>query len=342
MIDQWRIAKLPRLVRGSLVALLLAALVSITLLPATAHDGPHGDATPTPPTATLPVTVTDATGTEVTITDISRIIPLNGVTAEILWDLGLGQNVVGVDVTATYPDAYRDYPIIGFGRQLAAEGILALNPSVVIGDTTAGPPEVIEQIRAAGVPVVITEEFTDLQAPIEKIDAIAAALGVVEVGNALKAQVQEEVDAALELASTATSHPRVLFVYIRGTSTQLIGGEGSGADTLITAAGGVDAGTEAGVKGYVPVSAEALVTAAPDVILVMQSGLDSIGGMEGFLQVPGVAETPAGENKQILAFDDQYLLGLGPRLGAVLTDLVYALHPELERPATPAATPEAA
>jgi iron complex transport system substrate-binding protein len=342
MIDQWRIAKLPRLARGSLVALLLAALVSMTLLPATAHDGPHDDATPTPPTAILPVTVTDATGTEVTITDISRIIPLNGVTAEILWELGLGQNVVGVDVTATYPEAYREYPIIGFGRQLAAEGILALNPTVVIGDTTAGPPEVIEQIRAAGVPVVITEEFTDLQAPVEKIDAIAAALGVTEAGDALKAQVQEEFDAALELAGTATSHPRVLFVYIRGTSTQLIGGEGSGADTLITAAGGVDAGTEAGVKGYVPVSAEALVTAAPDVILVMQSGLDSIGGLEGFLQIPGVAETPAGESRQILAFDDQYLLGLGPRLGAVLTDLVYALHPELERPATPAATPEAA
>ena len=328
-----------RFARGLLFALLLAALLPLTSHLATAHEGPHGEATPTPPTATLPVTITDATGAEVTVTDISRIIPLNGVTAEILWDLGLGPNVVGVDVTATYPDAYREYPIIGFGRQLAAEGILALNPTVVIGDTTAGPPEVIEQIRAAGVPVVITREFTDLQAPFEKIEAIAAALGVTEAGDALKAHVQEEVDAAIEVAKTATSQPRVLFVYIRGTSTQLIGGEGSGADTLITAAGGIDAGTEAGVKGYVPVSAEALVTASPDVILVMQSGLDSIGGMEGFLQIPGVAETPAGQNEQILAFDDQYLLGLGPRLGAVVTDLTYALHPELERPATPAATP---
>jgi iron complex transport system substrate-binding protein len=333
-----------RISRRLFIALPATALLPAAGLRAVAHgDTAIGEATPMPPTPALPVTVTDETGTSVTITDISRIIPLNGVTAEILWDLGLGANVAGVDVTATYPEAYHAYPNIGFGRQLAAEGILALNPTVVIGDTTAGPPEVIDQIRGAGVPVVIIKEFTDLQAPFEKIDAIAGALGVTDAGTELKKQVQAEVDAALDLAKTATSHPRVLFVYIRGSATQLIGGEGSGADTLIDAAGGIDAGTEAGVKGYVPVSAETLVTAAPDVILVMQSGVDSIGGMEGFLKIPGIAETPAGQNKNILTFDDQYLLGLGPRLGEMLTDLTYALHAELVPPAgTPEATPAGA
>jgi iron complex transport system substrate-binding protein len=327
-----------RFARGLIFALLLAALLPLGSLVASAHDGPH-DATPVPATPTLPVTVTDANGQQVEVTDVSRIIPLNGVTAEIIWDLGLGQNIVGVDVTATYPEDFKDVPSIGFGRQLSAEGILSLNPTLVIGDTTAGPPEVLDQIRQAGVTVVITKEYTDLQAPFEKIDAISAALGVPEAGAALKAKVQGEYDDAIALAKTATSHPRVLFIYIRGTSTLLIGGAGSGADTLIDAAGGVDAGTEAGIQGYAPVTAEALVAAAPDVILVMNGGLQSIGGIDGLMQIPGVSETPAGQNGAILSYDDQYLLGLGPRLGEMLMDLTYDLHPELERPATPEATP---
>jgi iron complex transport system substrate-binding protein len=331
-----------RIVRGFCLAALLAALLPLASLTATAHDGPH-DATPVAPTPQLPVTLTDATGTEVTVTDVSRIITLTGDSAEIVWELGLGANVVATDVTATYPEAYANLPKIGFGRQLSAEGVIAMNPTVVIGDTTSGPPEVIAQIREAGVPVVIIEEFTSLEAPYDKIDAIATALGVTNTGEALKARVRAEVDAALALAETATSEPRVLFIYIRGTATQLIGGAGSGADTLIEAAGGIDAGTEAGIQGFVPVTAEALVTAAPDVILVMEAGLQSVGGIDGLLQIPGMAETPAGQNRAILSFEDQYLLGLGPRLGDVLTDLVYGIHPELERRATPgAATPEAA
>ena len=331
-----------RFVRGLIFALMVAALPLLGPLVATAHDGSH-DATPVPATPTLPVTVTNANGQQVTVTDVSRIIALNGATAEIIWDLGLGQNLVGVDVTATYPPEIADVPKIGFGRQLSAEGIISLDPTVVIGDTTAGPPEVLDQMRQAGIPVVLYDQFTDLNAPYEKIDAIAAALGVTEAGEALKAEVQSEYDSAIALAESATSRPRVLFLYIRGTSTLLIGGEGSGADTIIDAAGGIDAGTEAGVKGFAPITAEALVTAAPDVILVMDAGLQSVGGIDGLLQIPGIAETPAGQNRAILSFEDQYLLGLGPRLGDVLTDLIYGIHPELERPATPdAATPEAA
>jgi iron complex transport system substrate-binding protein len=329
--------------RRLLFALLAAMLLPLGALTATAHNGESHDATPVPATPTLPVTVTDANGDQVTVTDVSRIIALNGATAEIIYDLGLGQNLVGVDVTATYPPEIQDVPKIGFGRQLSAEGILSLNPTVVIGDTTAGPPEVLDQIKQAGVAVVLYDQFTDLNAPFEKIDAISSALGVTEAGTALKEKAKSEYDSALELAKTATSHPRVLFIYIRGTSTLLIGGEGSGADTLITAAGGIDAGTEAGVKGFVPVTSEALVAAAPDVILVMTSGLQSIGGVDGLMKIPGVAETPAGENGKIVVFEDQYLLGLGPRLGDVLTDLTYAIHPELERPeGTPQATPGAA
>lgn len=300
------------------------------------------DATPVSPSPTLPATFTDSTGEAIEITDISRIVPLNGDIAEIVWTLGLGDNIVGVDATATYPESFEELPQIGFARQLSAEGILSLEPTLVIGDTTAGPVNVLDQIRSAGVTVVIIESYTDFEAPFEKITDVAAALGVVDAGEALKAKVRAEIDAAIALGESAETTPRVLFLYIRGTSTQLIGGEGSGADALIELAGGVDAGTEAGVQGFMPITAESIVTAAPDVILVMTGGLESIGGVEGLLQIPGIAETPAGENGHIISFDDQYLLGLGPRIGSVLTDLVYGIHPELAPAGTPVSSPEAA
>jgi len=322
------------------IALLLLTLIIVTQGAVTAQDA-SPVASPAAASPVLPVTFTDGTGTDVTITDVSRIVPLGGDIAEILWDLGLGQNIVGADVTATYPPSLQDLPSIGFGRQLSAEGILSLEPTVVIGDKTAGPATVIKQIRDAGIPVVIINSYTDTQAPFEKIADVSTALGVTAEGTALAATVQGQIDDALALAKTATSHPVVVFLYVRGASVQLIGGKGSGADTLITDAGGIDGGTAAGVNGFAPITAEALVTAAPDVILVMQGGLDSIGGVDGLLKIPGIAETPAAQNGRILAFDDQYLLGLGPRIGQVLTDLVYGLHPELAPAGTPvAATPE--
>jgi len=330
---------LSRLLRLASLALLVLALAGITRTVAAQDATPV--ASPPPASPQLPVTFTDGTGADVTISDISRIVPLNGDIAEILFDLGLGQNIVGVDVTATYPPSMHDLPSIGFNRELSAEGILSLNPTIVIGDTTAGPKPVLKQISDAGVTVVIIKSYTDIQAPFEKIKDVSTAFGVTAEGDALAAKVQGQVDAATALAKTATSRPRVVFLYIRGASIQLIGGKGSGADTLIDLAGGIDGGTEAGVNGFVPITAEALVTAAPDVILVMSGGLDSIGGIDGLLKIPGIAETPAAQNNRILAFDDEYLLGLGPRFGLVLTDLVYGLHPELAPAGTPtAATPE--
>ncbi|MCA9856454.1 MAG: ABC transporter substrate-binding protein, partial [Dehalococcoidia bacterium] len=123
---------------------------------------------------------------------------------------------------------------------------------------------------------------------------------------------------------------KVAFLYLRGAQVQMLAGDGSRADLLIEAAGGVDAGTEAGVTDYVPVTPEALVTANPDILLVMDSGLESVGGIDGLLGIPGIAETTAGASRAVVSFDDQYLLGFGPRTGAVLHELVRAIHPSLQ------------
>lgn len=322
--------------RRILIALLALVLIAGSwIAPARAQE-----ATPAAPSPTLPATVTDINGDSVTVTDVSRIIPLNGDIAEIVYDLGFRANVVGLDVSATYPEGWMEsVPSIGYQRTLSAEGILSLEPTLVIGNADAGPPEIIDQVKAAGVPVVIIDAGDPtIDQPVAKILAVAAALGVPEAGAALAEKTQAEIDSATALAATATSAPRVLFLYVRGADVTMIGGAGTGADVMIEAAGGINAGSD--LQGFVPMTPEALAAAAPDVFVLLTAGLESVGGIDGLLELPGIAQTPAGENRAVLDYDDLYFLGLTPRTGEALTDLIYGIHPELAE-ATPVASPAA-
>lgn len=277
----------------------------------------------------LPATVSDKDGKSVTITNIDRIIPLNGDIAEVIFALGLGDKVVATDTSATFPDAATKLPKVGYQRALAAEGILTLRPTLVIGNENAGPPAVLDQLRGAGVTVLLIKYPSTLEAAVGKTRAVAQALGVPERGEQVAAQTQKEIDAAVTLAATAKSKPRVMLLNLRGNASQTIGGKGTAGDALIAAAGGIDSGVAAGIEGYKPITAEALAIARPDVFLLLTAGLESVGGIDGLLAIPGIAQTPAGRDKRILAYEDQFLLGMGPRVGLALMELVKGLHPEL-------------
>lgn len=297
-------------------------------------------ASPVVPSAVLPVTVTDATGAEVTVTDISRIIPLSGDIAEIIWDLGLAPNIVGVDVSAVYPEALLALPKVGYERVLNAEGILSLEPTVVIGKEAAGPPEVLDQVRNAGVPLVIISSPETIEAPNAKIEAVATALGLANdsAAQALDVKVHDEIQAAIALAQTATSKPSALILLIQEGGVQLVAGGGTVANAMLEAAGATDAAAAAGIQGYQPVTAEALVAAAPEIIVTMSMGAQAVGGLDGVLALPGVADTPAGQNGRIYLYDDELLLGMTPRTGEQLMAMIADFHPELAG-ATPEATP---
>ncbi len=314
--------------RGAPLAVIFALVLALLAPAASAQTPEAGEgAAPAPQ---LPATLTDATGAEVTVEDISRIVPLSGAITETVFALGLGANVVAVDVSATYPEAAQALPKIGFQRDLNAEAILAMEPTVVIGDEAAGPPAVLDQVRAAGVPVVILANDTSIEGPPALVRGVGQALGVPEVADAVAGDIEATIAGVAEMVAGVSETPRVAFVYLRGPETQLLAGTNTEADTVITAAGGINVGAESGAEGYFPVTAEALVAAAPDVILVTQGGLASVGGMQGLLAVPGVAQTPAGENERIIAFDDLYFLGFGPRIGDAIHDVALALHPELD------------
>lgn len=277
----------------------------------------------------LPVTLTDHEGTQVTITDTSRIVAMDlyGTLTQTVYALGLGDRLVGRDIAAKFP-AVESVPVVNPGGQsLNAEAILDLRPTVVLTDSSIGPRAVQDQLRATGVPVVFFDPERTLDGVEPQITAVAQALGVPDAGTALAAQTREQISQARSMAPTGGDPYRVAFVYSRGTALMMLGGRGSGADSLIEALGAEDAGVASGVdKKFVNVTSEAMIAAAPDVLLMMKGGLESLGGVDGLSKVPGLAQTPAGESKSVVSMDDGVLLGFGPNTGRVLQALAQALY----------------
>jgi iron complex transport system substrate-binding protein len=278
----------------------------------------------------LPTSYTGPDGVTTDVTDVSRIVTLSGDFSEIVWELGLGANLVGVDLGSVYPkEEMRLKPKVGVEFRLLAEPILALEPTLVIGDTDASPSTVIEQVRSAGVPVVIFPRFEGLDAPGAKIRAVASLLGLPDEGERMAAGVEAEIAAAVDLAATTTSRPLVAVVYVASDDTVLLLAGNTVFAGVLDALGAIDVGPDAGVDGFVPLTPEAIVAAAPEVIVTAERGFEGRGGLEGFLQLPGIAQTPAGRTGRILVYEDLYLLGLGPRTGRLAAEIVRDLHPEL-------------
>ncbi|MFE0764534.1 heme/hemin ABC transporter substrate-binding protein [Streptomyces smyrnaeus] len=296
-----------------------------------------------PPAPELPVRVESADGRTVTVRSAARIVPLTGSLSEIVYTLGLGDRVVARDITATFAQA-RKLPVITRAHDVSAEGVLSLKPTVVLAETTTGPDEAVDQIRDAGIPLVVVEPARELADVDTRIDDVARALGVGAAGERLRKRTDKRIDAvrndipqgggARGAEEQGGDRPRVAFLYLRGSaSVYLLGGSRSGASSLIEAAGGADAGKESGLKkDFTAITSEALAKAAPDVILVMTKGLDSVHGVDGLLKIPGVAQTPAGRHRRIATIDDGVLLNYGPRTDQVLRDLAAQIHAKGGRP----------
>jgi len=278
-------------------------------------------------------TFTGADGVETTITDISRIVSLNGDLTEIIFELGLGGNVVGVDVTTTYPPEAAALnergDTVGFGQALTPEAVLRFAPTLVLGDETIEPEDTITQLRAAGVPVVILASQSTLDGALDKIDQVAEILDVPDEGAVLRERVGSEIDLAVDLAATVEGQQPVMYIYTRGPQLNLIFGAFMPTQAMIEGANAVDAGAALGIFGPAPVTPEALVGAAPEVIVLPEAGIEAFGGIEAFKELPGISDTPAAEADAFLVYDEAYFFNLGPRVGLALYDFVIDLYPEL-------------
>jgi iron complex transport system substrate-binding protein len=252
---------------------------------------------------------------------VERVVVLANGVAEIMVALNAKSIVVGRDISST-ADSLREIPIVTSGHQVISEKVIALEPDLVIIDASTGPKAAIDQIRSAKIKVVQTPESWSLEDIPSKVLAVGSAIGAPGAAQLLINQLINQSS-----VNQVSGKPRIAFLYLRGTSTvYLIGGSGSGADSLIKAIGGVDVGAENLPRAFNTLTAESLANLNPDVLLVMTKGLESVGGIDGLIKLPGIAQTEAGKRKAIIDVDDSLMLSFGPRSYSLLNELAKSVE----------------
>lgn len=261
--------------------------------------------------------------------ETARVVVAGGALTEIVYALGLADRLAGADITSLYPAETAALPRIGYLRNLGAEGILSLHPGLLLATPEAGPPAVLDQLRAARVRVEAVAAPNTPEGVAEKIGAVAAALAVPERGLTLAERYRADWEAARAEVAGYRDRPKVLFVLAHTGGSPMVSGRNTAADAMIALAGADNAG--AGFEGYKPMTAEAVMAANPEVLLITTQGVDELGGLGALWEQPALRLTPAGRARRAVAMDSLYLLGFGPRLPQAVRELARRLrHPETE------------
>lgn len=255
----------------------------------------------------------------------TRLVSGAGAITETLYALGVEKELVAVDTSSMYPEAARNLPKIGYARALSAEGVLSMRPTLLLLTEDAGPEQAIKQLKVAGVNMLLLDAEHTPDGAARRIREIGEAVGRKEAAEKLLSKLEGEIADVKAKVAAAPARPRVMFIYTRSGGVMNVAGKGTSAATMVELAGGVNAVTD--YEGYRSLTAEGAVLARPDYILVTQRGLESAGGIDALLKQPGLALTPAGKSRQVIAIDDLLLLGYGPRTGEAALELFEKLHP---------------
>lgn len=273
----------------------------------------------------LSLTLAFALATPAFADPAQRVLTLGGSVTEIAVALGAQDRLIGRDSTSTFPPSVIALPDVGYFRALSPEGVLALNPDLILSESGAGPQEALDVLNAAGIPFTMSGPDTSPDGLIAKITTIANALDLPDEGKALAADVAQGLQQARDRAATVETPKRVLFILSLQGGRVMAGGESSSAESIIELAGGINAGM--GFDGYKQITDEAVLTAAPDVILMMDREGDLAINNDMVLAHPALSQTPAAKAGAILRMDGLLLLGFGPRTPQAAADLHALLYP---------------
>lgn len=253
-----------------------------------------------------------------------RIVSVGGGLTEIIYALGAEKELVGVDTTSLYPQAATKLPSVGYARALSSEGILALSPTLVLATEDAGPPVVLRQIGTAGVPVSVLPANDRFEGVLERIQHVGNLIERGAQASQLETQLKQDWQhARAPILARKTPASRVLFILSHSPAQIMVGGRKTSADAMIAYAGARNAVD--GFDGFKPLTPEAVIAAQPDIVLFTEQGMSVVGGIDGALKLPGLAQTPAGQKRRIVAQEAMFMLGFGPRLPQALSALDQAL-----------------
>ncbi|MBO0139653.1 ABC transporter substrate-binding protein [Agrobacterium sp. Ap1] len=257
--------------------------------------------------------------------EAKRIVSVGGTITEILYDLGAQDRIVARDSTSFYPADANSKPDVGYMRQLSAEGILGQKPDLILMEEGSGPPPVLEILKASEVPMVVIPTPPKADKIGQKIRDVGAAVGLSDKAEALAKKTEDGLKAvAADVAKISGGKKKVLFVLSISNGRLMAGGADTEAGAIIEMAGGVNAAPT--INGYKPLSDEAVIAAAPDVILSMSRGDHSITPEQMFA-LPSMQTTPAAANKALVSMDGLMLLGFGPRTPEAARALAAKIYP---------------
>ena len=257
------------------------------------------------------------------VEDSSRIAVAGGSITEIIYLLGYEERLVGVDLTSNFPEAATTLPSVGYVRSLSVEGLLSLQPTLILGEDDMGPPAVLEQLEKAGVVTKRIPESHDANGIIEKIECVASLLDVPSSESVPRLREIRTAAAQLEKASTEhTNNVRVALLLSLNSGAPVAAGDNTSGGGFLRMVGATNVFAE--VDGWKPVSPEFMAAADPDVIVVPTRGADAIGGIKGVASHPSLRATKASLNDRIVVLDGMAMLGFGPR--TLQTALEFAME----------------
>ena len=252
------------------------------------------------------------------------VISIGGDITEIIYALGKIDQVIGRDTTSFHPESVTRLPDVGYVRQLGAEGLLSLSPDLIIASSETGPPEVVAQIRQTGIPFVLTEGGFNLAGLLKRIETIGKTLDAETEAERLSQSIIAKMQKIDKKLAAVSRKPKVLFLMSASDGSPMAAGKDTAADAIINLAKGENIfENQSGYKAY---SYEALADARPDIIMMMEHSLASLGGIETIQAHPALGMTPAARSGNILSIDGLFLLGFGPRLPEAIAYVADRFH----------------
>jgi iron complex transport system substrate-binding protein len=253
-----------------------------------------------------------------------RIVCVSKQMTEYLFALGLGDKIVGIDLTSTYPPETKNLTTVGYHRHLSAEGIISLDPTVVIHQGDVAPPNVMPQLEKVGIPIKQYPAGSTLDSAKIVLKMVAHDYGVDSLADRLNKNLDTQLAKADSIVKKYPTKPRVMIIHFGQQRNQyfIMGTKGT-ANAMLTLAGGINA---ADTTSFRDLSPEVILRSQPDVILATDFGFDKAGSKEKFMQLPGIALTPAAKNGKIYRIEEHDLVYFGPRTGENIVKIAELIH----------------
>ena len=221
-------------------------------------------------------------------------------------------------ISPTFPTEASEFPSVGYVRALSAEGLLSLNPTLVLGESDMGPPEVLAQVRRTGVDTVVVPEVHTAAGIVEKVRCVAAVLNMGEQGKQLIESELAPMLAALdELRIGAAERPSVALLLQISAGAPIGAGRDTSAHGLLQMAQADNAFADLRLNRRprsMPVRRMSETEAVSD-------------AGDGAVRTRPVAHAAGSDNRnQLIVMDGMAMLGFGPRTLEAALQLGSRLH----------------